>query len=249
MRRAATSLGLLLAFGLAYAAYKVGRQVERNDLCCLVPLSRNYLLSVRQVLGLVSFHGRGGQDTWVSETVFPGVSDGFFLDVGSADGTFGSNTKALERKGWKGICIDPFPSKMEDRTCLMLKEVVFSEAGKTMDFQAADDIGGLSDTLDTWKEEADKAPTVKFTTTTLAEILERTKAPSFIHFVSLDIEGAELEALKAFPFDKHRIGAMAVEHNLEEPKRSQIVALMKEHGYQRVHSWSADDFYLPEAPP
>jgi FkbM family methyltransferase len=138
---------------------------------------------------------------------------------------------------------------MEDRTCRMLKEVVFNEAGKTMDFQAADDIGGLTETLDTWKDQADQSPTVKFTTTTLAEILARTKAPAFIHFVSLDIEGAELEALKAFPFDRHRIGAMAIEHNMEEPKRSQIAALMAEHGYRRVHSWSADDFYLPETAP
>jgi FkbM family methyltransferase len=247
VRRALTLAGVLLILGGAYFCYRVGRQVERNDLCCLIPRSRNVVTSVQEVLGLVTFHGRGGQDKWIAETVFPGVTDGFFLDVGSADGTFGSNTKALERKGWAGICIDPFPSNMEDRTCRMLKEVVFSEAGKTMDFQAADDIGGLSDTLDTWKEQADKAPTVKFTTTTLAEILERTKAPSFIHFMSLDIEGAELEALKAFPFAKHRIGAMAVEHNLEEPKRSQIMALMKQHGYARVHTWSADDFYLPEA--
>ena len=245
MRRVLFLLGLLFVFGIAYFSYKVGRQIERNDLCCLIPRSRNLVVSVQEVLGLVTFHGRGGQDKWILESVFPGVTDGFFLDVGSADGTFGSNTKALERKGWKGICIDPFPSNMEDRTCRMLKEVVFSEAGRTMDFKAADDIGGLADTLDTWKEQADKAPTVKFATTTLAEILERTKAPTFIHFVSLDIEGAELDALKAFPFDKYRIGAMAVEHNLEEPKRSQIVALMKEHGYQRVHDWAADDFYLP----
>jgi hypothetical protein len=64
--------------------------------------------------------------------------------------------------------------------------------------------------------------------------------------MSLDIEGAELEALKAFPFDTHRIGAIAVEHNFEEPKRTNIRALLKQHGYQRVHTWLQDDFYLPE---
>ena len=66
--------------------------------------------------------------------------------------------------------------------------------------------------------------------------------------MSLDIEGAELEALKAFPFDKHRIGAMAVEHNFEEPKRSDIQLLMGRHGYERVHSWQQDDFYAPARP-
>jgi FkbM family methyltransferase len=157
-----------------------------------------------------------------------------------------SNSKALEERGWRGICIDPFPKNMQDRSCQMLKEVVFSEPGKRLKFQAAGDVGGVTDTLGRWKGEALGAPTVEFTTTTLGEILERTRAPSFIHFVSLDIEGAELEALKGFPFDKYRIGALAVEHNDEEPKRTQIEALMRSHGYRRVHSWYQDDYYLPD---
>jgi hypothetical protein len=69
--------------------------------------------------------------------------------------------------------------------------------------------------------------------------------PTFIHFVSLDIEGAELEALKGFPFDTYKMGALAVEHNEEEPKRREIEALMSQHGYRKVHSWYQDDFYLP----
>ena len=58
---------------------------------------------------------------------------------------------------------------------------------------------------------------MELTTTTLGDILERTKAPPLIHFMSLDIEGAELEALKGFPLTKYKIGALAVEHNDEEP--------------------------------
>jgi hypothetical protein len=80
---------------------------------------------------------------------------------------------------------------------------------------------------------------------TLGDILERAKAPRFIHFVSLDIEGAELEALKGFPFDKYSMGALAVEHNYEEPKRGEITVLMRAKGYERVHSCEVDDFYVP----
>jgi hypothetical protein len=39
---------------------------------------------------------------------------------------------------------------------------------------------------------------------------------------------------------------MAVEHNDEEPKRTEIEALMRRHGYRRVHSWQQDDFYVPD---
>ena len=66
----------------------------------------------REELGLATFHSQIGQDKWVLETVFPGVSNGFFVDVGSADGAFLSNTKALERRGWTGSASTLFP-----RTC------------------------------------------------------------------------------------------------------------------------------------
>ena len=55
----------------------------------------------------------------------------------------------------------------------------------------------------------------------------------------------QLEALKGVPFDKYRFGAMAIEHNDEEPKRSDLLKFLEEKGYQRVHSFRQDDFYAP----
>jgi hypothetical protein len=88
---------------------------------------------------------------------------------------------------------------------------------------------------------------VELTTTTIGDILVRAHAPSYIHCLSLDIEGAELEALRGLPFDRYSFGAMAIEHNWEEPKRTDIHALLKEPGYERAHTWVQDDFYLPVA--
>jgi FkbM family methyltransferase len=228
-----------------WSGFVIGKQFQDNHLCCAVPASRNVALSVQQLLGRVQFHSQIGQDIWVLETALPGVRDGYFLDVGSGDGTVASNTKALEERGWRGICVDPFPTHMDGRTCQMFKDVVFSEAGKRMTFRTAGELGGLADTLGEWKAYADKAPSVEFTTVTLGDILTRAKAPRQIDFMSLDIEGAELEALRGFPFDRYQIGALAVEHNFEEPKRSQIQELMNSHGYARVHTWYQDDFYMP----
>ena len=80
----------------------------------------------------------------------------------------------------------------------MLKEVVYSEAGRRMTFHVSGEIGGITETLGVWKDRALKAPSTELTTTTLRDLLARENAPAFIHFISLDIEGAELEALKAF---------------------------------------------------
>ena len=230
-----------------YAAPRFRAQFAANQVCCQIPFARNVVVTANELLGRATYPSQVGQDKWVLETMFPGVTDGYFLDVGSGDGEFHSNTALLERRGWKGICVDPFPSNMDKRTCQMFKEVVWSVPGRKMTFQKAEGLGGLAETLDRWKEQAMKAPSVEMTTTTLEDILTRAKAPAFIHFVSLDIEGAELEALRAFPFDRIRIGSMALEHNYEEPKRTQIVEFLAARGYRRTHSYRQDDFFAPVA--
>ena len=100
-----------------------------------------------------------------------------------------------------------------------------------------------------------EAPTVEFVTETLADILDRAKAPRFIHYMSMDIEGGELEALKGFPFDKYQIGALTVEHWFNEPKRTQTKEFLESHGYNRVKGttllgdiWIQDDYYMPANP-
>ena len=206
---------------------------------------RNVGVTLAELRGERTYAGEIGQDKWVLETMFPDVTNGFFLDVGSGHGTIGSNSVMLERRGWKGICIDPFPVHMEGRTCQMFTEVVFSEPGKEMTFRAAKGLAGLEDTLGKWNTTAKAAPAVQFTTTTLESILMRGHAPAFIHFVSIDLEGAEYAALTGFPLDRVRVGAWVIEHNNEEPKRSNVKALLESHGYRRSHTFKQDDFYVP----
>jgi FkbM family methyltransferase len=241
------ALLVLIAIGAAavFAAPSFRTQFATNQACCQIPWARNVLVTTNELLGRVSYPSQIGQDKWVLETVFPGVTDGFFLDVGSGDGQFHSNTAELERRGWTGICVDPFPSNMSRRVCQVFKEVVWSTPGRVMTFQKAEGLGGLAETLDRWKDQAMKAPSVEMTTVTLEDLLTRAKAPAFIHFMSLDIEGAELEALRAFPFDRIRLGALAIEHNYEEPKRTQLVEFLAARGYRRTHSYRQDDFYAP----
>jgi FkbM family methyltransferase len=229
------------------AGVRVRDTFYTNRHCCDFSMPTAFAVTLREKVGGSQFPSQIGQDKWVLFKMFPGVSDGFFLDVGSADGTFTSNTKALEEHGWKGICIDPFPKNMQGRTCQVFKDVVWSVPGHRVQFHTQGDLGGVAETLGAWKDIAAQAPLVELSTVTLADILERGKAPSFIHFMSLDIEGAELEALRGLPFDKYRFGAMAIEHNDEEPKRTDIIKFLGERGYQRVFTRLQDDFFAPVA--
>ena len=216
-----------------------------NRRCCQLSFMRNLQVTLDELRGLTEYSSEIGQDKWVLEKVFPDVTNGYFVDIGSGHGTIGSNSRTLETRGWTGVCIDPFPVHMEGRTCRVFEEVVFSRPGLVMAFHTAGGLGGVADTLGKWNETAARAPTLNVTTVTLDDVLARADAPQFIHFMSLDIEGAELEALRAFSFDRYRVGAWAIEHNREEPKRSQIVALLAQHGYLRVNEWRQDDFFVP----
>lgn len=248
---------VLVLVGLVAIALYVGVALQRsnaaalfreNRRCCQLSFVRNLQVTLEEIGGVTEYASEIGQDKWVLERVFPGVADGYFVDIGSGHGRIGSNSRTLEQRGWTGVCVDPFPVHMEGRTCKMFEEVVFSRPGLVLAFHAAGGLGGVAETLGRWNTTAARAPTLHVTTVTLDDVLARAGAPPFIHFISLDIEGAELEALRAFPFDRYRVGAWTIEHNREEPKRSQIVALLERHGYQRVNEWHQDDFFVPAEP-
>src|SRR4030095_2928389 len=135
---------LLLVSGVVGA--KLGSRYQLYAQCCQLSPYQSLVVGAKEALGL-RFYSQMSQDKWVSEKVFPGVKNGFFLDVGSGDGTRMSNTKALEEKGWTGICIDAFPRNMKDRKCWVVKAVVAEESGRVVKVWDYDDWSGIVDTL------------------------------------------------------------------------------------------------------
>ena len=249
MKRSHVVLALLLVttfVTLHPSSRHLWRAFLANRACCDFSWTTAVRVTMHEAIGGVTYPSEIGQDKWVLWKMFPQATSGYFLDVGSGHGTIGSNTKALEAAGWTGICVDPFPTHMEGRTCRMVQTVVTSVPGEVVRFHTHEGLGGIADSLGKWKEEASKSPVVELTTTTLGHVLDEAHAPTDIQFLSVDIEGAELEALKGIPFDRYHFGAMAIEHNKEEPKRTDILKFLEARGYVRVHSYRQDDFYAPK---
>jgi FkbM family methyltransferase len=247
MTRTRLSIYLTATLVLLLLSLRFSQLFIHNVQCCGLPYADNLVLSIQEMVGLIHFYSQSDQDRWVLGAVFPRVKDGYFVDIGSYDGIIGSNTKALEDRGWKGICIDPFPKNMKGRTCTVYKDVVYSRPGQKVLFRAAGPFGGIQERLGRWKEDIQKAKiaAVELKTTTLNEILVRARSPKFIHYISLDIEGTELEALKGFDFSKYKVGAFTIEHNYEEPKRTKIKELLEGNGYKLARSVDQDDYYVP----
>jgi FkbM family methyltransferase len=227
-----------------YLGTAFGRHYEFQRLVYEMPAGENASAALRRVLRIQSSYGQYQQDLWVALAEAHGKKDGYYVDVGSADGEFISNTFLLDQMGWKGVCIDPFPKNMARRTCQVFKQPVFSESGKKLRFRAAGDLGGIESDLGKFKNELADAPTVEVVTATLDEILEKAKAPHWIDYMNIDVEGAEVDALRGLNLDRYEIGALTIEHNFEPEKRARIQQIMEAKGYVRVRSWEVDDYYV-----
>jgi FkbM family methyltransferase len=180
---------------------------------------------------------------------------GFFVEFGAADGVNLSNTWLLEtHMDWSGVLAEPnprfFDSLAANRSCAVSTLCVHSVAGRTVEFISAKR-GEVSRMAEIKPEDAQDesrlrgARMIEVQTTTLNDLLTDHQAPRVIDYMSVDVEGAELEILGAFDFDRWDVRAMSVEHNWS-PAREPLMALMQANGYRRL--WPElsrfDDWYV-----
>lgn len=58
----------------------------------------------------MQYYSADGQDLLLKKFFdSEGITEGFYLDVGSVDGIYINNTYLLEINGWKGICVEAHP--------------------------------------------------------------------------------------------------------------------------------------------
>jgi FkbM family methyltransferase len=245
------ALLLVCALGVgAYLGHRAGRAEAFHEFVGIKDLRERQIYAIRYALGLEEFKGITGQDLWVIHSVHPDTTNGFFVDLGSADGVAISDTWALEQNGWTGICIDPFPRNMEGRTCQVFAEAVDNIGGRTVQFQNPGSYSGsILKYAGWWVSQENKENVVEVRTTTLSNILHRAHAPSYIHYLNVDIEGAEYMALSEFPFDKYKFGAITIEHNNLEDQRAKIRELLVKNGYRLEWAIRDQDWYVPADTP
>ena len=211
------------------------------------------LHEVRSMLDpLNAYASQAGQDR-VIDRLFGGKRDGTFIDVGGYDGVTGSNTLFFERiRGWTGILVEPvdmFRTKAEQlRSCPCLPFAVSSQNGEAR-FMAVTrgytQMSGLIEDYDPNLLEQVRDDSrhveeeINVKTRTLQSLLEDHDLPN-PDFVSLDIEGGEVSALEAFPFDRHRVGAWAIENNSAS---GNIGDIMRKNDYKLIEYCGPDEIY------
>jgi FkbM family methyltransferase len=192
---------------------------------------------------------QAGQDHWVIHEAFCDARKGYFVEIGSTNGIAINNTYLLEKRyGWTGICIEPNPYFFQhlqlNRSCICLNTCVDRKPGE-VEFVFDSVMGGIVDaqsdrTLDTASSPV-KPQRIK--ATTLLDILESNHAPKVIHYLSMDVEGAEERVLIDFPFDRYKFLTLSIERPSDALHQK-----LTDNGYHNIKSIpDLDCFYIHES--
>lgn len=146
-------------------------------------------------------HAQAGQDLWVVE-MLKGRRDGFYVDIGAHDGLVHSNTLLLERDyGWNGVCVEPQDVPFE--------QLAAARRAACVQTAVLDYDGAVAFMNDHVSSSGTIVPCMTLTT-----VLEAVDAPRTIDYLSIDVEGSELEVLNGLDFNAYTVNLITIEHNL-----------------------------------
>lgn len=179
------------------------------------------------------FYSQDKQDEYLENNIFKNFKNGFFVDVGAHDGISINNTLYFEKNnGWSGINVEPNPSVFEklvinrpnnmNINCAVCNHNGESEFLSNTGYTEM--ISGLKDTFDSRhlqrltrenKKMGSNTHIIKVNTKKLETILEENNV-SRVHYLSIDVEGAEFEVIKSINFDKVFIDVIGFENNYND---------------------------------
>lgn len=241
---------------LRAAAAQLRAQLAQERSRARGPLVRR-LHEVRRMLDpSTPFASQAGQDA-VVDALFGAKEGGTFADIGGFDGVTGSNTLFFERhRGWTGILVEPVPAQRAKaaraRRCPCLPFAVAAADGEAEFIEVSAGLTQMSGLLGSYdpgllaRVRADprhRESAARVQTRTLSRLLLEAAIPH-PDFVSLDIEGGEEAALAAFPFERHRVGAWAIENNAGTPALGRV---MRAAGYELVEFCGPDEVWRRRA--
>ena len=180
--------------------------------------------------------------------------NGFFVEIGAANGFYLSNTLTLENFGWKGIIAEPLPrwhEKIKRRKCQVDLRCIYDKSNSKLIFEDVLDYPELSGVMEDLEQDNNaslRKNTQKFEVDTISlnDLLEEYRAPNKIDYISVDTEGSEYKILKNFNFKKYDVEIFTVEHNFIENNRNSIFELMLSNNYARVFQTISqwDDWFI-----
>ena len=202
----------------------------------------------------------GGAIDLIVNYYFKDKKKGIYIDVGAYHPFKGSNTHKLFTRGWSGINIDldyqtidifnHFRPK-DENICAAVSDLVVEK--KLFFHHNRSAINTLEEKLGHRAKEIKKVKT-----TTLNEILRNSKFKVLdLDFLSIDVEGHELNVIKGLDLEKYPVKVIVIEHqdtemkkvefynqDIERTTQSDIYKYMKSKNYVLINWLHSDLVFI-----
>ncbi len=200
------------------------------------------------------YYSQFGEDKILFE-IFQRKTGGVCVEVGANNGVDDSTSLFFEKIGWKCILVEPNPILCQmirsARNSLLYECAVSDRRGVATLYVAEGSERAHGVSMLSVEEEGarNKIKSYGFTchpvqvdTRTLDDILAELTLSSGIDFVSIDVEGHELEALKGFSIERWKPMIMLVEDNFDFGNNT-VSNYLKKFGYVRFMRTGVNDWY------
>jgi FkbM family methyltransferase len=179
---------------------------------------------------------------------FFGDSKGYFVEVGANEPRTRSQTWHLEQAGWTGLLIEPQPDLARELRAMRMAKVFAvacsspDNAGRTLPLHVA---GPLS-SLDRARMAPGASPraVIEVPIRTLDSVLDEAKAPAHFDFLSIDVEGHELEVLRGFTIARWQPRLILLEDHVADLSKHRY---LKAAGYRIVRRYENNGWYVPRS--
>ena len=208
------------------------------------------------------------QDLILDQQIFRGKTSGFFVEVGALDGFGASNTWFFEKeRSWSGLLIEPNPvefNKMVDHprelsykeNCAISdieQEITFlsiegpcNVLSGIKEFYNAQHIDRINRELEMYNnypeghELYSRSEEIKMKAVRLQSLFDKYDIKK-VDFISIDVEGAELQVLNSIDFDKTEIDVLLIENNYGLEKETEFLV---SKGYKLLGNIQWDSVFV-----
>lgn len=189
-------------------------------------------------------YSQEGEDM-ILDRMFENQNEGFYVDVGAHHPKRFSNTYHFYRKGWRGINIDAMPGSMVQFNKMRPRDInieqPISDCHQVLDYYIFNEpaLNGFSEKLSKERDGRSGYKIVgvkKLETKRLDELLD-SYAPQAnkIDFLSIDVEGYDLNVLRSLDLGRYRPSVILVEvlrTSLLDINKSDVCNYLLQFGYE-----------------
>ena len=178
---------------------------------------------------------------------FFGDRKGYFVEVGANDPRERSQTWHLEQAGWTGVLIEPQPdlagALRETRRAKVFESACSApeNAGRMMTLYVAGPLSSLD--CRHMAPGAKPEKVIAVSARTLDSILDEAETPRFFEFLSIDVEGHEIEVLRGFDIARWQPQLILVEDHVADLSKHRY---LKQARYRIVRRYENNGWYVPE---